>query len=240
MTLPIIWADFPIQWIIPAVFLVIWALNQVFGREERAMPPGRREPLGPRVPGGPQRGPRPIPVRPDARRGNGNGNAPAPANRWPEQDLEPAGRREPISRAPRRSTDEEEVFMIPAESPRGSARNRQSGTGSGSSRRASRGRPSGGSPSSLRDVPPSQMVSTTQSLGASLLQSGSVTTTLGNLDAPNLDQPPLRSLGANVLKERGRAESIVSLVDRSSEELRRAIILGEILRPPLAMRKPGR
>ncbi|CAN5769478.1 hypothetical protein BH23PLA1_BH23PLA1_07570 [soil metagenome] len=78
----------------------------------------------------------------------------------------------------------------------------------------------------------------TQSLGSSLLQAGSVTTTLGHLGAPNLDESPSKVLGSP--SEAARVYSTVSLVDRSSEELRRAIVLGEILRPPLALRRPGR
>ena len=76
-------ADFPIQWIIPAIFVVIWSLNQVFGREDKPAPPVRREPpLGPR-PGTPQRAPRPLP-RPEGTR--------EPTMRWSERDRRPPSR----------------------------------------------------------------------------------------------------------------------------------------------------
>ena len=56
----LLWADFPIQFIVPAIFLVIWVLNQVLGREQPAAPPGRRDPLaGGRGAAPPNRAPRP-------------------------------------------------------------------------------------------------------------------------------------------------------------------------------------
>ncbi|MEW4570224.1 hypothetical protein AB1L88_20345 [Tautonia sp. JC769] len=65
---PLLWAEFSIQYIVPAIFLVIWVLNQVFGKAEAPQPPVR-ERIGPRPvpPGGPSRAPQ-TPSR--APRGN--------------------------------------------------------------------------------------------------------------------------------------------------------------------------
>ncbi|WP_169973089.1 hypothetical protein [Tautonia rosea] len=65
---PLLWAEFSIQYLVPAIFLVIWALNQVFGKAEAPQPPVR-ERIGPRPvpPGGPSRAPQ-TPSR--APRGN--------------------------------------------------------------------------------------------------------------------------------------------------------------------------
>ena len=125
-------ADFPIQWIVPAIFLVIWALNQVFGREEKAVPPARRDPMGPRpaapsVPPGRCHGPRRT-RQPTMRRGEDEGN----------------------SRGGRRTVDDDEVFVIPsadANQSRPSAGGpgrrptRPRGTGAGGGRRPEAGRP---------------------------------------------------------------------------------------------------
>lgn len=104
---PLLWAEFSIQFLLPALFLVIWALNQVFGRAEAPQPP-IRERVGPRPvppPTGPSRAPQ-TPSR--APRGNTPDRSRTSPNRGPNQ-----GRVRDSSRVPGRSKAPEESVVAP-------------------------------------------------------------------------------------------------------------------------------
>ncbi|QDV36631.1 hypothetical protein [Tautonia plasticadhaerens] len=126
---PLLWAEFSIQFLIPAIFLVIWALNQVFGRAEGAAAARPRERIGPRpIPPGPSRapqqgsrppsgppGPRQAPASPNrqatarpARRGQGR-----PVETPPARPPSPPGQPTEPARRPRQTTAQmEEVYAI--------------------------------------------------------------------------------------------------------------------------------
>ncbi|RUL83416.1 hypothetical protein [Tautonia sociabilis] len=116
-----LWAEFSIQFLIPAIFLVIWVLNQVFGRSEAAPAPGR-ERLGPRpIPPGPSRAPQPTSRTPGGNGSRGQSSRP-PSSRGPgrspgrgrvsSQPSAPARPPEP-SRAPLpRPASVDEIYAI--------------------------------------------------------------------------------------------------------------------------------
>jgi hypothetical protein len=58
---PLLWAEFPFQYLVPLVFLVIWIFNQIFGQEGKARQTARREVPPPQ--GRPNRGPSSPPAR---------------------------------------------------------------------------------------------------------------------------------------------------------------------------------
>lgn len=105
--------------VIPAIFLVIWAVNQLLGKEEVTAPP-RGQPIGPR-PGGLPPAPRP-PVSRDVSQG------------WPSPASSPAP---PQVKPKAPSTDTDDIFVI-----RGDADPFvRPGRGQASARRQSRTRP---------------------------------------------------------------------------------------------------
>jgi hypothetical protein len=78
---PLLWAEFSIQFLIPAIFLVIWALNQVFGRAEAPPPPIRERAGGPRPipPPGPSRAPQSGTRAPRGTQAGGGGPRSSPS-----------------------------------------------------------------------------------------------------------------------------------------------------------------
>lgn len=88
----LLWAEFSIQFLIPIIFLVIWAINQVFGRAE-APPPPVRERIGPR------------PVPPPGQQRSGPSRAPQTGSRAPSRQAPgpQQGRASTRSRADTRS-----------------------------------------------------------------------------------------------------------------------------------------
>lgn len=105
---PLLWAEFSIQYLVPAIFLVIWALNQVFGKSEAPQPPVR-ERIGPRPvpPSGPSRAPQ-TPSRAP------RGNAPERSRTSPSRGQAQATRSANRSATRSRSQAKEEEAAPPA------------------------------------------------------------------------------------------------------------------------------
>lgn len=114
---PLLWAEFSIQFLIPAIFLVIWALNQVFGRAEGAAAANPRDRIGPRpIPPGPSRAPQSASRGPSGP--PGQRQAPASPNRQAtgRPPRRPPGR--PAERAPDRVQDQPSRPADPPRRPR--------------------------------------------------------------------------------------------------------------------------
>ena len=88
---PLLWAEFSFQYIIPFIFLVIWVMNQIFGRSEAA---AARAKVGPRpLPPGPSRAPQTPSRAPSGARPGPSTARTTPAARQPNRapNRAPAG-----------------------------------------------------------------------------------------------------------------------------------------------------
>lgn len=199
--------------LIPAVFLIIWALNQLLGKEEVTAPP-RGQPIGPR-PGGLPPAPRPPSSqvsalgRPASSVGTPPANPSRPLAATASPRTSPVGFGEP-----------DEIFVIRGDqdpAPRPNA-----GAGSGSTRRSARAR------SSKRAPEPATPKRLTAALPTSL--------NLAPTDQVLSAQPP------SVERSTSETTVALALNDliRSPARLREALILNEILGPPRALRGLGR
>lgn len=217
-----------VQYIVPLTFLAIWALTSLFNRDAQPLPPRNGDGRGP-DPGGP----RPVPQnRPN--QGDERWNDLGPSA--PGFDLAASDRNAPPRRL--RSADEAVVVLEPE--PR-------RGPSQPSARPGARRGPRGRSPKTQparRDEP-----AVTRALSAEM----------SRLQAPLLEQAEaLQKLSASTspLSVQERPSSITSPNSASSAslspsaarekkgpilslaQLREAIIVAEVLRPPLAIRRP--
>lgn len=190
---PLLWADFPFQYLVPLVFFVIWVLNQIFGQGTTSAPAPRRDlstPPGP-GPGRPSRGPMAPPPRSE------------PTMTWADR-----APREPQRRPASPSSRGDQILVIGPDRPAAKPSARQ---GRGGTRKASKPRPS------AEPRPETGESDTRPTLTAEMSSS-----------APDISQA-VQSKEAAVLELlRG------ALGDR--EKVRQAILVSEILQPPVARR----
>lgn len=213
--------DFPFKLIVPAIFLVFWVLNQLFGQENKAAPaPAKGQPLGPRPPGRMPPAPRPstAPVVRD------------PTLRWPSPS-ESGG----VSvRRPTPSGAEEILIIRPEAPPRpgggGTSARRPKANSSAGAKRAE--------PAKARPLISAVAPSTAQGLDQS---SGPVSPAPTSASAA---KTAAASPAAPMVTTQGPVASPslsgLLLAARSPSQLRDAIILSELLQPPVALRTPRR
>jgi hypothetical protein len=221
--------DHLFQFIVPLTFLAIWALTSLFNREAQPLPPrtGRApNPAGPRPGGG-----LPIPPRPPERR-------PESLNRDPNQRwANPPPPRRPSGRP------DDDILIIESEPRRTSptsATPPRSGTAA--PKRPARSRPAPPAAKRPEPAPP-------RTLSSSM---GGLTHPLARLQEVDLHKdsqaplpPPeehdLTKLPANDPPRTMFRPGAISFDARGAlvtpSTLREALILNEILRPPLAIRR---
>jgi hypothetical protein len=219
------------QFIVPLTFLAIWALTSLFNREAPPLPQrvGRPQP-----PGGPGSGPGGAVVRSEALNRD-------PSLRW----APPAGSDRPGVRRAGRPDDEiliiEENRRPAAQSPTNAGATRPA-AGSGA-RRGSRPRPA--APAPKRPEP-----TASRPLSGTLAPSNAMTPMARHLDLNPLNLPasPLmpsdpRDL-ARTISEPTRQASRPALVwddykllVSTPSKLREAVLVSEILQPPLSLRR---
>jgi hypothetical protein len=225
------------QFVVPLTFLAIWVLTSLFNREAQPLPPrmGRPQPPG-GLPGG--LGSATV-SRAEALKGD-------PAQRW----AVPAASDRPGIRRPAGRLDDD-ILII--EEPRGRAPGvsptARAGGNSGGSRRVGRSRPMpGGTPRRPEPASPRPLSGT---LGAPvpLDQPMSRTIELNPLAMPHsplLASDP-RSLARTIAEPTHQAGRPAQVWDAfrvqltTPSQLRDAIVLNEILQPPLSLRRrnPG-
>jgi len=219
------------QFIVPLTFLAIWALTSLFNREAPPLPQrmGRPQP-----PGGPGSGPGGAILRSEALNRD-------PNLRW----APPAGSERPGVRRPGRPDDEiliiEETRRPAAQSPANAAATRPSA--GGGTRRGSRPRPAAPAPKRAEPAAP-------RPLSGTLTPSDAMTPMARHLDLNPLNLPasPLmashpRDL-AHTVSEPTRQASRPALVwddykllVSTPSKLREAVLVSEILQPPLSLRR---
>ena len=203
--MPLLWAEFPIQFLVPAIFLVIWVVNQVLARNQ-GPPAGRRNPMPGRAGGMPTRE-GPNPPRP-TRASQAPARAPNPSARPRSAEPPPSNRpaASPASRAGRRAPPP------PRRAPTAPARARESAPPPDRAERRPRHQPR---PDTTRDE-----LYAIYEVGA-----GAPRPSIRDGVAPSAAPPAARRRPL--------------LADLSRERLRDAVLLAEILRPPVVLRNRG-
>lgn len=225
-----------LQFIVPLTFLAIWALTSLFNREAQPLPPRSGRPPGPP---GPRPAGAPMPPRPPVRRSEPSPNA--PPTRW--QPANSSGR--PVR--PRQPSRLEDDIVIldsePKRPPVPPPPPPRAGGGVSSPRRTGRNR---STPAQQAKRPDS---ATPRALSASLAQESAA-----QMSRP-LELNPLAGINTPLSTQQSHdvAESTWTTIPSTSsnspakllavtpEKLREAIILNELLQPPLALRRrrPG-
>jgi hypothetical protein len=225
------------QFIVPLTFLAIWALTSLFNREAPPLPQrmGRPQP-----PGGPGSGPGGAILRSEALNRD-------PSLRW----APPAASDRPVVRRHTGRPDDEiliieEARRPAAQSPANTAATRP-GAGGGT-RRVSRPRPAA-PPATKRPEPAAP-----RTLGGALTSSDAMTPMARHLDLNPLSLPvsPLQASDprdlARTVSEPARQATRPALVwddykllVSTPSKLREAVLVSEILQPPLSLRhrRPG-
>ena len=217
------------QFIVPLTFLAIWALTSLFNREAPPLPQrmGRPQPPG---------GPGSAILRSEALNRD-------PSLRW----APPSAPDRPVVRRPPGRPDEEiliiEETRRPAASSSANAAASRSGTGGGA-RRGTRPRPA--APATPKRTEPA----TPRALSGTLASSGSMAPMARQLDLNPLNLPPSpllasdpRDLARTVAEPTRQASRPALIWDdykllvSTPAKLREAVLVSEILQPPLALRK---
>ena len=221
------------QFIVPLTFFAIWALTSLFNREAQPLPPRPGRPLGPNprprptpTPSASPDAPRPVELGVDRSRRD-------PTMRWSKPSAP--------DRRPKALEDlDNDVLRIPAE-PTRRAPSPRAGEGP-APRRAERSRPDPQAPPKRPEPSQASALSRSMEHDAALPVNrrlvldempeslAAATATDMGLSAPlparPADPPPL-------------AGSDLRLLLSSPSKLHQAIILGELLQPPLALRPPA-
>jgi hypothetical protein len=185
---PLLWAEFPFQYLVPLVFLVIWIFNQIFGQEGKARPMARREVSLPQ--GRPNRGPSSPPARPSQ-----------PAMSWSDRKKgEPA-------RAPAPPPGQDFLKIGPERDPSRQADRR------GRNAAKKQAKPKS-APEPKRDVVAADAGS------------------LGGPDTPGLGE----GIASPTVRTAQPTTAVLIRSLRDPARIREAIIMNEILQPPLALR----
>jgi hypothetical protein len=215
------------QFIVPLTFLAIWALTALFNREAQPLPPrtGRPQP-----PGGPGMGGPSTPVRPESLNRD-------PSLRWSS----PVGDR-PAARRPARPDDS---ILIIEETQRSPATTSTRSSAGAAPRRGSRARQApAGSP---KRPEPASSRPLSGALGSQLPISQQMSRPLA-LDPLAMPHSPLlatgpRNLSQTVSEATRMPDRPVPVTDdfrlllNNPAKLREAVIVNEILQPPLALRR---
>ena len=223
------------QFIVPLTFFAIWALTSLFNREAQPLPPRSGRPLGPN-------GPRPMPpAPPDAPRQVERGadrSQRDPTMRWSKP---PAPERQPVRRQASSDDLDNDVLRIPAE-PARRAPSPRAGEGS-APRRAARSRPAPLAPPKRPE--PSQASALSRSMEHDValpvnrrLVLDSMPESLADATATDMGlSAPLPARPADLPPTSGID---LRQMLTSPSNLHQAILLNELLQPPLALRTTSR
>ena len=202
--------------IIPAIFLIVWALSQLFNREGQ---PARQR------------------SRPMPREGGGAGGLPRrpmpgdrdPSTRWPE--LEEPSLSTPVQEERRRRNDEIVILGTETRAPR-TPPHRPATRGSSRSRSAATRR-TGRDPAPTRPEPPAGPTKNLTTLGSLTTSLQPVdlsfeTRTMGILSPA---AQPMIPPATTVTRTEGLRNAL-----RTPERIREALVLNELLGPPVGLR----
>jgi hypothetical protein len=218
-----------LHFIVPLTFLAIWALTSLYNREAQPLPPRTVRPPGPLDP---KPGTRPATFRPEP-----SGRV-DPSLRWPSQ---PGGDRPPARRPVGRP--DEEILII--EETRRPGAQPPSRANPGGSRRGARSRPA---PSvSPKRPEPASLRPLTGALGPPVPIAQQMSRPL-ELNPLSMPASPLmgtetRDLSKTVSEPTRMPDRLVPVTDdfrlllNNPAKLREAVIVNEILQPPLALRR---
>jgi hypothetical protein len=218
------------QFIVPLTFLAIWALTSLINRESQPLPPRANRPPGPP-------GPRPatplVPPRPPERRSEPPSLE--PSLRWQATGSgDRQGGRRPSGRP------DDDILIIESEPRRAPASSSPNRPGAGNApRRATRARSA--PPAAKRPEPPAPRALTATLAREAETQIGRhlELNPLGRAASPLATQE-LHDIGKvdqPATAPSAKAGDYLALLT-SSARVREAVILNELLRPPLALRRP--
>jgi hypothetical protein len=222
--------------IVPAFFLIVWALNQIFNKETPATPARGNRPVGP--PGG---GRPPGPPQPPKQREEDRAFAAAD----PKSGVWTSSASSPRDNSPVVIAGDDEIVILSSETvrrpPPAKARTQSSSS-------ANRPRPN------RRPRPPGPDGDTPQRLGGNISQSVRQTIERTPLDMKAITQSPPLNVSTDLRSSHGSATMLSSTASiagsagpaaelfdlqgaiRDRSRLREAFLLNELIQPPLALR----
>ena len=221
-----------IQFIVPLTFLAIWALTSLFNREAQPLPPRTGRPFGP---DGPRPGEFPGQARPPIR--PVEGRAPNPVPQWARQTSldRPQGRRSPVG-------GDDDIVILESETRRPASPPPSKASGSVSPRRSARGKPAATpAPKKAEPATPRALSKSVHSEAAMTLSQHMALNPLTKSQAPLLPHEVIESGQSNRLPPHSAAHPTMSgtafaLTTITPAKLREAILLSEIIQPPLSLR----